>query len=134
MLSDLPAPSSSAHLKSDRAAVTARRLRKAGTPAEKALWSALRRLPLDGTHFRRQAPFGPFIVDFICHGARLVIEVDGGVHLAPDRALRDLERQQWLESRGYRVLRFENVRVLADAANVAREVGAEAAMRMRYGQ
>jgi very-short-patch-repair endonuclease len=132
MRADLTAPESSAHLKSDRAVVVARRLRKAATPAEKTLWFALRRLPLGGTHFRRQAPFGPFIVDFVCHGARLVIELDGGAHLAPDRALRDLERQQWLESRGYHVLRFENACVLADVGRVAKAIAAEVAMRLQY--
>jgi very-short-patch-repair endonuclease len=82
MRSDLPNENSAAHFKSTRAVVAARRLRRTMTRAECALWVELRRLPLKGTHFRRQAPFGPFIADFLCHGARLIIEVDGGAHSA----------------------------------------------------
>jgi very-short-patch-repair endonuclease len=95
------------------------------TPAECALWVELRRLPLNGTHFRRQAPIGPFIADFLCHGARLVIEVDGGAHDAPDVASRDLARQLWIESRGYRLLRFTNAQVLADVRAVAQQILAQ---------
>jgi very-short-patch-repair endonuclease len=122
MRGDLPGPRSAAHFKSRRAAGQARRLRKALTPAELALWHELRRLPIEGSHFRKQAAFGPYIADFICHGARLVIELDGGAHRAPDRIEHDAERQAWIESRGYRVLRFTNELVLADPIDVAREV------------
>lgn len=131
MRSDLPTEESVAHFRSERAVVVARRLRRSMTKAECALWIELRRLPLKGTHFRRQSPFGPFIADFLCHKARLIVEVDGGVHEAPSRALDDLERQQWIESRGYRVLRFSNAEVLADVLGVARAVFAEADARMR---
>lgn len=122
MRSDLPGPGSAAHFKSRRAAGQARRLRKILTPAELALWHELRRLPVEGSHFRKQAAFGPYIVDFICHGAKLVIELDGGAHLALDRIDRDAERQKWIESRGYTVLRFMNERVLADVSGVTREI------------
>jgi len=131
MRSDLPNEASAAHFKSERAVVAARRLRRAMTPAECALWVELRRLPLKGTHFRRQAPFGPFIADFLCHGARLIVEVDGGAHSAPSTALRDAERQAWIESRGYRVLRFSNADVLADTRAVARAVFAQIDARLR---
>ena len=131
MRTDLPSEDSSAHFKSERAVVTARRLRRSMTPAECALWVELRRLPLKGTHFRRQAPFGPFIADFLCHKARLIFEVDGGAHDAVEQASRDSERQQWIESRGYRVLRFRNAEVLSDARAVARVVFAVADGRMR---
>jgi very-short-patch-repair endonuclease len=131
MRSDLPDQNSAANFRSERAVVVARRLRQSMTKAECALWVELRRLPLKGTHFRRQAPFGPFIADFLCHKARLIVEVDGGAHSAPDRAVHDLERQQWIESRGYRVLRFSNAEVLADTLRVARAVFAEADARMR---
>jgi very-short-patch-repair endonuclease len=133
MRNDLPNENSSAHFKSERAVVVARRLRRSMTQAECALWVELRRLPLKGTHFRRQAPFGPFIADFLCHKARLIVEVDGGVHSASDAALNDLERQQWIESRGYRVLRFTNAEVLADVRAVARAVFAIAGGRMGGG-
>lgn len=55
-------------------------LRKNMTEAERILWSALRRKQLSGKRFRRQHPIETFIVDFYCHEARLVIEVDGGIH------------------------------------------------------
>ena len=77
---------------------------------------------IEGSHFRKQAAFGPYIVDFVCHGARLVIELDGGAHRAPDRIEHDAERQAWIESRGYAVLRFTNERVLADSRAVAAEI------------
>ncbi|MGQ0532498.1 MAG: endonuclease domain-containing protein, partial [Caulobacteraceae bacterium] len=59
------------------AVVLARSLRKSMTPAERALWQELRRASLEGSHFRRQTPIGPYIVDFACRAARLVVEVDG---------------------------------------------------------
>lgn len=108
-----------------RAVSIARRLRREATPTEKRLWSALRQLRVEGSHFRRQAPVGPYFVDFVCHGAKLVIELDGGAHDAPDVAARDVERQVWIEARGYRVLRFANARVFSDLDGVLREVGAE---------
>lgn len=116
-------------LKSDDAVAYARRLRKTMTPAEQALWLALRRLPIKGSHFRRQAPMGPFVADFVCHGAKLIVELDGGAHNAPAVALRDAERQRWIEGRGYRVVRIANARVLADADGVARELFAEVQAR-----
>src|SRR5262245_22520446 len=122
MRADLPSPASAAHFKSDRARASARRMRRAMTPAECALWVELRRLPLKGTHFRNQAPFGPFVADFLCHGARLIVELDGGAHAAPDTGQHDKDRQAWIESRRYHVLRFSNARVLADARGVAQEI------------
>lgn len=119
-----------ARLKSDRAVAIARRLRKSMTPAERALWAQLRWLSPKGSHFRRQTPVGPFVVDFACHGARLVIELDGGAHHALDVEERDVERQRFIEGRGYRVLRFQNAHVLREAGTVARYIFAEASIRM----
>ncbi len=130
MREDLTPPGVAARFKSKRAVATARRLRKAETASEKALWFELRRTRLPGTHFRRQTPIGPFIVDFVCHAAMLAIEIDGGAHDAPDVALRDGERQQWIEGRGYRVLRFANAEVLCDPRRVARVICALAVARL----
>jgi very-short-patch-repair endonuclease len=130
MREDPTAPGVAARFKSDRVLGAARRLRKVMTPAEQTLWFQLRRLPLSGSHFRRQTPIGPFIADFMCHGARLVVELDGGAHGAPDVALRDLERQEWIEGRSYLLLRFTNAEVMHDAKSVARRIFAEAKMRM----
>lgn len=100
------------------------------TPAEQALWFELRRVRVPGTHFRRQAVIGPFVVDFVCHAANLVIEIDGGAHNAPDAAARDVERQHWIDGRGYRVLRFSNAEVLCDPRRVARAICALASTRL----
>ena len=92
------------------------------TPAEKALWRELRRFPIGPSHWRKQAPVGPFIVDFICHGAKLVVELEGGVHYAPGAAERDDERREFLEGRGYDVLRFKNAEIKADIGLVVRTI------------
>jgi very-short-patch-repair endonuclease len=83
-------------------------LRQSMTGAERKLWSELRRRQISGWYFRRQAPIGPYIVDFVCHSARLVIEVDGATHSEDHEVAYDQARTAWLESRGYRVLRFNN--------------------------
>ncbi|VIO81024.1 endonuclease domain-containing protein [Bradyrhizobium ivorense] len=92
---------------------TAKRLRADTTPHERILWRALRELPTDGTHFRRQAPIGPYVVDFFCPAKRLIIELDGGHHNEAETAQRDQERQGWLEREGYRVIRFWNSEITA---------------------
>jgi very-short-patch-repair endonuclease len=129
MRTDLPNPRSAAHFKSSHAQSLAKRLRRSMTRAEQMLWWELRRLRELGTHFRRQAPFGPYVVDFLCHGARLVIEVDGGVHDALGRQDEDAERQAWIESRGYKVIRFKNAQVQQDLGAVVRSIAVE--MRSR---
>ena len=79
--------------------------------AERTLWSRLRHRQLNGHRFRRQVPIGPYIADFACLDARLVVEVDGGQHF--EEVGYDERRAMWLESRGYRVYRFWNGDVLA---------------------
>jgi len=79
-------------------------LRHAPTPAEKKLWLYLRASQLDGNSFRRQHAIGPYITDFCCIKAKLVIELDGSQHLEQEEY--DLQRTAFLESEGYRVLRF----------------------------
>jgi very-short-patch-repair endonuclease len=94
------------------------------TDAEHRLWSALRGHRLDGLSFRRQALIGRFIVDFVCHERRIVIEVDGGQHA---ENARDAERDRWLASKGYRVLRFWNNDVLRNRNGVLEMIVAAAA-------
>ena len=84
----------------------ARALRRNQTTAEQRLWSRLRNRQLERHKFRRQVPLGRYIVDFSCYDSRLVIELDGGQH--GERSVEDALRTQWLESRGFRVLRFWN--------------------------
>jgi very-short-patch-repair endonuclease len=95
----------------------ARAMRLSPTEAERKLWWHLRhRLPLSATHFRRQVRLGRYIVDFASHGLKLVIELDGGQHAVQGE--RDVIRSKFLESEGYRVLRFWNNEVLANIDGV----------------
>lgn len=104
---------------SDRGRENARRLRGAMTDAERKLWLALRAHRLDGLSFRRQVPVGAYIVDFMCHEARLIVEVDGGQHAD---SVVDQRRDAWLASAGYRVLRFWNNDVLGNLDGVLSEI------------
>ncbi len=124
----LTEPGVAARLKSDRAVAQARALRRAMTPAEKALWRLLKEYAPADAHVRRQAPIGPFIVDFASHAARLAIEVDGGVHAV--RGAEDAEREAWLRGRGYEVLRFRNEDVRADIGVVVRAIAAKMTERL----
>jgi len=100
----------------------AKRLRANTTPHERTLWRALKELPIDGTHFRRQAPIGPYVVDFFCPARRLIIELDGGHHIDDETAKRDRERQLWLEREGYRVVRFWNSEIIGDLTAVLERI------------
>jgi len=103
----------------------AKRLRATTTPHERTLWRALKELPIEGTHFRRQAPIGPYIVDFFCPAAHLIIEIDGGHHNDDETATRDRERQLWLEQQGYRVIRFWNSEITRDLTAVLERIYVE---------
>jgi very-short-patch-repair endonuclease len=93
------------------------------TDAERKLWWHLRhRLPVEGTHFRRQVRFGRYIADFACHSARLVVELDGGQHAMQNAA--DAMRTRFLENRGYRVLRYWNSDVLRNIDGVLTDIAA----------
>ncbi|MDP2261304.1 MAG: DUF559 domain-containing protein [Caulobacter sp.] len=98
----------------------ARRLRKAMPLSEKKLWEALRKLDLG---IRRQAPIGRYIADFAHHGASLVIEVDGRRHDLPEAQLKDAERDAWLESQGYRVIRIRDDLAYGRPFDVAERIG-----------
>ena len=84
----------------------AKELRWKMTPAETALWERLKTKQLHGLKFRRQHPIHYFILDFYCHAHQLVVEVDGGIH----QQQRDYDdaRTQWLNQRGFQVIRFTN--------------------------
>ena len=99
----------------------AREMRASPTDAERKLWWHLRhRLPVEATHFRRQVRLGRYIVDFASHRARLVVEVDGGQHA--ERTAQDMERTRFIESHGYRVLRYWNNDVLANINGVLEDI------------
>lgn len=97
----------------------ARALRAAMTPQEMRLWVKLREMNrMMATHFRRQAPVGPYIADFAALSHRLVIEVDGCGHGGPQDRVRDA----WLEAEGFTVLRFWNAEVDGNLDGVLRVV------------
>ncbi len=100
----------------------AKAMRVEMTDAEVRLWRHLRKPGIEGLRFRRQTPLGPYIVDFFCPSHRLIIEVDGGQHGLDNKHARDLGRDQWLISRGYRVLRFWNHEVLTGLDDVLRAI------------
>jgi len=93
------------------ATVRARQLRKGETEAEYRLWSDLRNRLLNGYKFSRQIPLGPYIADFVCRDKNLIVELDGSQHAQSDR---DGRRTDWLNARGYSVLRFWNDEVLRE--------------------
>jgi very-short-patch-repair endonuclease len=85
----------------------ARQLRKRMTEQEKILWKHIRGRKQNGMYFRRQHPYGIYILDFYCFEANLVIEIDGMIHL--NHHDYDIERTEYLESSGLKVLRFKNM-------------------------
>ncbi|HUV32067.1 MAG TPA: endonuclease domain-containing protein [Devosiaceae bacterium] len=93
-------------------------LRKSPTAAERQLWRLLYPLRTGGFHFRKQAPVGPYVADFACHHARLIVEVDGETHAGSRAELRDRRRDAYLRAQGYRVLRFSNAEVLNEPHGV----------------
>ena len=92
------------HILKDRA----RELRRNKTKAEMLAWRSLKDRRLDGFKFRRQVPIESYIVDFYCHEAKLVIEIDGGIHSETEVFERDQKREARLRELGYTVVRFSN--------------------------
>ena len=114
--------------KSGKTVRRARLLRAKPTWTEAKLWERLRDLPV---RFRRQEPMGPYVADFACHRADLIIEIDGGVHDRPEVAVRDLGRDAWLEGQGYSVLRFSTRQVEDDLDGVVSAIRTAVSNRLR---
>lgn len=95
----------------------AKEMRNKPTEAEKMLWNVLSNKELDGFKFRRQHIIGEYIVDFVCLEKRLIIEVDGSVHQLPEQKEHDAVRTEWLQSTGFKVIRYSNNQVLNDLQN-----------------
>jgi very-short-patch-repair endonuclease len=104
----------------ERILEAAREHRKRPTSGEDLLWACLRDHRMEGRHFRRQHPIGPFIVDFYCAAEKLVIEVDGGAHFGRER--EDAERQHSIASRSVRFLRFTDDEVRHDLDAVTQRI------------
>ena len=100
----------------------ARALRRSSPDGETALWGRLRGRQVAGAKFRRQEPFGPYILDFCCLERRVVIEVDGSQHAEERQMARDAVRTAYLEARGFRVLRFDDREVLLETESVMQQI------------
>ena len=96
----------------------AKRMRKTMTQPEVWLWARIKGRN-HGNHFRKQHPIGPYIVDFYCAKANLVIEVEGAVHDVLSIAQKDAVRVAWLESQGLEVMRIPARDIMADPDEIA---------------
>jgi very-short-patch-repair endonuclease len=118
------APASPAWRVKPKLRARARALRQDVTKAERVIWYAVRAHRLDGASFRRQTPIGPYIVDFVSHTAKLIIEIDGGQHFEIWQEARDAKRDAYLATKGFRVLRFSNLDVLTNRDGVVSMIAA----------
>jgi very-short-patch-repair endonuclease len=100
----------------------AKELRTRQTEEEKRLWFNLRDNQINGVKFRRQEPIGSFIVDFVNYENKLIVEVDGSSHKEIKTKINDNYRTQWLESEGFRVLRFWNTEIINDIQGVIKKI------------
>jgi type I restriction enzyme M protein len=100
----------------------AQQLRQNQTEAEKQLWRQLRNRNLADYKFRRQYPIKPYIVDFLCFFHRLIIEIDGGHHNEDNQIIYDEKRSNFLEAKGFVILRFWNNQVLGEMDAVLNEI------------
>jgi very-short-patch-repair endonuclease len=107
----------------------ARSLRRNSTDVERILWSELRDHRLSGAGFRRQVPIENYIADFVCHAAKLVIELDGGQHFSDQGEQADAKRSAVIEAKGFRVLRFSNHDVMTNRVGVLETIAAAVAER-----
>ena len=99
--------------------IRARMLRRRSTEPEPRLWWHLRhRLPVEGTHFRRQVPIGPYVADFCCLKAKLILEVDGNQHGYDENLSKDAQRTDYLTTHGFSMLRFSNREVMSEMTSV----------------
>jgi very-short-patch-repair endonuclease len=100
----------------------AQEMRKNPTESEKVLWKTLRNFRFDGYIFRRQHPIDIIIADFYCHKLKLIIEVDGEIHLNDKALEHDDGRTGELEKYGIKVIRFTNNQVLRDKEHVISQI------------
>ncbi|WP_244547390.1 DUF559 domain-containing protein [Bradyrhizobium sp. Gha] len=108
---------------------SARALRRNSTDAERILWSELRAGRLNDVTFRRQVPIERYVADFICHAAKLVIELDGGQHFSNEGERADARRSAAIEAKGFKVLRFSNLDVMTNRAGVLETIATTVAER-----
>jgi very-short-patch-repair endonuclease len=109
----------------------AKQLRQTMTRAETLLWRYLKAHHIDDLAFRRQVPMRHFIADFVCHSARIVVEIDGESHDFQSRRRADQRRDQWFGSQRYTVLRFTNEQVLRNLEGVIEVIRETASARLQ---
>jgi very-short-patch-repair endonuclease len=117
-----------------RVTAKARSLRQNMTKAEVFLWMHLRKRALNGARFRRQHPVGPYIADFACPAAKLIVEVDGATHSTREELAHDTRRTKYLESEGWTILRVNNTDVYENMDGVWRAIAAQLAPPPRYAR
>jgi very-short-patch-repair endonuclease len=117
---------------SDKVRQAAGAMRKAATPAEKALWRVLRDRAVNGLRFRRQHTLDSLVLDFYCPAIRLCVELDGGIHDTDWQRERDAARTAHLALRGIHVIRFRNEEVLDDMQSVLTRIAQAAAAQPRH--
>ena len=121
------------HTPTDRRLLSfARRMRHEPTDAEKKLWSRLRDRRLNGLKFRRQFPFGGYVLDFFCEQVMLCVELDGGQHNDPEGMVRDAGRDAALAKLGVEVIRFWDPDVLKETDAVCEAILAAATARTSH--
>jgi very-short-patch-repair endonuclease len=107
-------------LLSAKSLTNSRRLRREMTDAEQAIWKLLRGRRFADLKFRRQFPIGPYVADFCCVERKLVVELDGGQHVS--QQVYDDEREEFIETQGFRVIRFWNDVVLRETDSVIAQI------------
>ncbi len=107
---------------SERQLARAKQLRQTMTRAETLLWRYIKAHRIGDLGFRRQVPIGPYIADFACHSARLIVELDGESHDFASRRKQDEKRDAWFASQGYAVVRFTNDQALANLEGVVQVI------------
>jgi very-short-patch-repair endonuclease len=107
----------------------ARELRRLSPAAELILWARLKNRGLQGAKFVRSEPIGPYIADFACRSAKLVVEIDGATHSTDEEIAHDGRRTAFLEAESYRVVRFSNAQVFENVEAVVNEIACTLAER-----
>jgi len=95
-------------------------LRKSQTEAEEIIWEELKAKKLNGLKFRRQVPYDTFVIDFLCPSKKVILEIDGKIHLKTK--FRDQERDEYFMEKGYKVLRIKNEEVFHNLDDVLQRI------------
>jgi very-short-patch-repair endonuclease len=105
-----------------RETIKRRQLRNKLTETEAILWMRLKAKQVNGFRFRRQYSVGPYVADFYCPEAKLVVEIDGGIHLTTEAQLYDKEREEYMNSLGLKTIRFTNDEVRKNLSGVVLKI------------